>query len=115
MKLSLLLFAIAARLRFSWLTSRSFRRLSRLEDFVLTIRTADGTRARSFHFRRGWFWSRRGTSGRADTQLAWCDADTAVRALLSKNELEVYSAIGSSRLRILGNFKYALLFMKLAG
>lgn len=115
MKFSLLLLAIAAKLRLSWLTSPYFRKLARRENFVLAIRTADGARARSYHFRNGWFWSRRGASGRADTELAWFDEDTAVRALLSKNELDVYSAIGSTRLRILGNFKYALWFMKLAG
>ncbi len=114
-KFSVLLFAIGAKLRISGLASAEFRKLLRMERFVLVIRTADGCRARSYHVGKGRAWARRGTDPAADTQLVWRDAETAARTMLSKNELDVYSAIGSSKLRILGNFKYALWFMKLAG
>jgi hypothetical protein len=114
-KFSILLFAIGAKLRMTGLASGQFRKLLRRERFVLVIRTEDGCRARTYHVGKGRAWARRGTDPRADTQLVWCDAETAARTLLSKNELDVYSAIGSSKLRIFGNFKYALWFMKLAG
>ncbi len=115
MKFSLLLFALGAKLRLTGLASKEFRKLLRIERFILVIRTADGGRARTFHVRNGRASARRGMDPRADTELVWCDADTAARIMLSKNELDVYSAIGSSKLRILGNFKYALWFMRLAG
>lgn len=110
----MLLHVLGAALRVRGLASRKFRKLLRVEQFILVIRTADGGRARSFHVRNGRAWARRGADRRADTELVWCDAETAARTMLSKNELDVYSAIGSSKLRILGNFKYALWFMKLA-
>lgn len=115
MKFSLLLFVLGAKLRLTGLVSKEFRKLLRRENFILVIRTADAGRARTFHIRNGRAWARRGTEPRADTELVWCDPETAARILLSKNELDVYSAIGSSKLRILGNFKYALWFMRLAG
>jgi hypothetical protein len=114
-KFSLLLFVLGAKLRLTGLASKEFRKLLHREKFILVIRTADGDRARTFHVRNGRAWARRGAEPRADTELVWCDAETAARIMLSKNDLDVYSAIGSSTLRIMGNFKYALWFMKLAG
>jgi hypothetical protein len=35
--------------------------------------------------------------------------------MLSGNELDSFSAIGRSQLRILGNFEYAMWFIDLAG
>lgn len=115
MKFSLLLFVLGAKLRLNGLASGEFRRLLRREQFAIVIRTADGRRARTFYVGRGRARSRRVADPRADTGLVWCDAGTAARIMLSKNELDVYSAIGSARLRIAGNFKYALWFMELAG
>ncbi|MBU1671900.1 MAG: hypothetical protein KKF41_01565 [Actinobacteria bacterium] len=115
MKFSLLLFLIGAKLRLTGLASGEFRKLLRRERFILVIGTADGSRARTFRVGNGWARSRRGADPRADTELVWCDPETAACIMLSKNELDVYSAIGSSKLRILGNFKYAMWFMRLAG
>lgn len=115
MKFTLLLFALGWKLRINALVSGEFRKKLRREDFSLVIRTADGKRARTFRFRKGWFRTRPGTGKRIDTELVWCDPDTAFSAMLSKNELDVFSAIGRSDLRILGNFKYSLWFMELAG
>jgi hypothetical protein len=115
MKFTLLLFALGVKLRMNALVSKDFRKKLRKENFALVIRTAGNERARTFRFRKGWFRSRPGSGPRVDTELVWCDPDTAVRTMLSKNELDVFSAIGRSELRILGNFKYALWFMELAG
>lgn len=115
MKFTLLLFALGMKLRINAIASRDFRKLLRRDDFILVIRTGENGTARTFSIRHGWVRSWPGRSPRADTELAWCDADTAVRTLLSKNELDVFAAIGTSRLRIGGNLKYAIRFMDLAG
>ncbi|MBI3073710.1 MAG: hypothetical protein HYY84_16490 [Deltaproteobacteria bacterium] len=115
MKLSLLLLALGIKLKLSSIASAGFRRHLRTNDFVLVIRTeALPGRARSFQIRGGRIKSRRGRDESADTELVWCDADTAVRAMLSSNELDVFSAIGRSQVRILGNLSYALHFMDMA-
>lgn len=115
MKLSVLLFVLGLKLKVAGLFNRDFRKTLRGKDFVLVIRTADGGRARTFFFKNGRVRSRWGRDRRADTELVWCDPDTAVRVMLSKDELDGFSAIGSSRLRILGNFEHAMRFIDVAG
>jgi hypothetical protein len=115
MKFSLLLFALGARLTVNSLASEKFRKPLRLSDFTVVMRTADGTRARTFYFKKGFCFSRGGRSPKADAELVWCDPETAVRTMLSKDELDGFSAIGSSKLRILGDFQRAFKFIDIAG
>lgn len=115
MKFSLLLFVLGIKLRATGLASKEFRKKLRRKDFVLAIRTSDGSRARTFFFRNGWVRSRPGRDPRAESELVWCDPDTAVRVMLSKDELDGFSAIGRRDLRIMGNFEYAFWFIELAG
>jgi hypothetical protein len=115
MKLSLLLFALSMRLRLRHRLSAEFRKKLRERACVLVMRTEDGRQARTFTFRDGQVRSRAGWDRAADTELVWCDADTAVKAMLSRDELDMFSAIGRSQLRILGNLAYALWFTEVAG
>lgn len=114
MKLALLLLGLDIKLRFTALTRRGFRKLLRKKDCVLVIRTEKPFEARTFRFRNGRILSYPGGSRKADTELVWCDADTAVKTMLSDNELDAFSAIGRSQLRIVGNFDNAIWFMELA-
>lgn len=115
MKLSLLLFVLGVRLKLRRRLSAESGKKLRERDCVLVMRTEDGKQARTFIFRGGQVGSRGGWDRSADTELVWCDADTAVKAMLSRDELDLFSAIGRSQLRILGNLAYALWFTEVAG
>jgi len=114
MKFSLLLFVLALKLRISALLSQAFRKRLRKRDFVLVICIEGTGRARTFRVRNGRLRSRFGPTSSADTELIWCDERTAIRVMLSKNELDAFSAIGRGQLRIKGNFESAMVFMELA-
>ena len=114
MKFSLLLFALGMKLRMTAMFSQTFRKRVRRKDFSLVIRAADSGRSRTFYLKRGRIRSSGRRNRNADTELLWCDAQTAVRVMLSKNDLDGFSAIGRADLRIFGDFENALLFMDLA-
>jgi hypothetical protein len=114
MKLTLLLFALGSKLRTSAWISGDFRKRLRSKDFVIVIRTAEGSPARTFRIRGGRVRSRSGRDPSADTELVWRDGKTAFRTMLSSDELDAFSAIGRGRLRILGDLDNALRFMDLA-
>lgn len=114
MKLSLLLIILGFKLYLTGIFSEKFRKMVRKKDFTLTIRSADHRQARTYNFEKGKIRSGKGEDENADTVLIWKDAATAVRVMLSKNELDGFSAIGNTNLRIAGNFEYALWFMELA-
>jgi hypothetical protein len=114
MNLSVLLFLLGLKLRASALFSATFRKRLRNESFAIVIRTAEEGPARSFRIRGGRIRSRSGRDPSADTELVWCDPKTAVRIMLSSDELDSFSAIGKAQLRVLGNLENALRFMDLA-
>jgi hypothetical protein len=114
MKLSVLLFVLALKLRLSALISQAFRKRLRSKDFVIVIRTAEEGPARTFRIHGGRIRSSLGRDPSADTELVWHDAQTAFRTMLSSDELHSFSAIGQARLRILGDLENALRFMDLA-
>jgi hypothetical protein len=113
-KLSLLLHLLGLKLRVSALLSAAFRKRLRTEDFEIVVRTAQGGPARTFRIRGGRVRSRRGRGRSPDTELVWCDPQTAVRIMLSSEELDSFSAIGTGQLRVVGNLENALRFMELA-
>lgn len=115
MKFRLLLFALAAKLRVTALISTEFRKRLRKKNMTLTIRTERVNEARTFQIAEGRIRSAAGRDPSAETELVWNDSGIAVRTMLSKNELDGFSAIGRGWLKILGNFENALLFMDLAG
>ena len=98
----------------SALISAAFRKRLRNENFAIVIRTAEEGPARTFRIRDGRIRSRSGRDRSADTELVWCDPQTAVRIMLSSDELDSFSAIGKAQLRVLGNFENVLRFMDLA-
>lgn len=114
MRFSLLLAALGLKLRMTAKFSASFRKKARKKDFKLAIRADNSNIARTYEFISGKIRSIKGYDTNADTELVWCDVGTAVKVMLSKNELDGFSAIGRSDLKILGNFENALWFMELA-
>ncbi len=115
MKFKLLLSVLGIKLRLNAIFSAAFRKRLRKKDLVLVIRTDVEKEARTYCIKGGKVRSRSGRDRSAETELVWCDCDTAVRIMLSKNELDGFSAIGRGQLRILGNFEQAFWFLELAG
>ena len=114
MKLSLLLYALKLKLKFSAWTSSAFRQRLQEKNCVLVIRTADRKHARSFSFSKGKITSKRGTHPEPDTELVWSDPATAFKIMSAGQDLAILEAIGKSQLQIKGNLEFALWFTEIA-
>ena len=84
-------------------------------DRLIVIRTRDGIRARSYHFRDDGVAVTAGAHPGATVALIWNEVSVAVLAMLSSNELDLFSAIGRGDLEIAGNLQDALWFSDIAG
>jgi hypothetical protein len=101
-KLSLLLFVLARKLRRALKTRAAFRsHVGNLKVRIL-VRTADGRHGRVFAFDRGRLSTRRGASHAADAALVWSDPATAYRVMTSGREEESFRAAAEGKLRIDG-------------
>lgn len=113
MRLSAILFLLGLKLRWkAWRDDDFRKRLKRLNR-VVVIRTEDGRQARSYVFRDNCVLVQAGVHPEATAELVWADADTAIRAMLSDNPLDNFSAIGRGDLSIKGNLQDALWFSDL--
>ncbi len=110
MRLSLILYALGLKLRWSQWRDPQFRKQVRLIDKVVVIRTEDGSAARSFVFRADRLQVVGGVHPEATTELMWRDNAVAVRAMLSTNPLDTFSALGRGDMAILGDIQDALWF-----
>ena len=115
MKLTLILFALGLKLRWKAHFDAAFRMQLLDVDRLIVVRTRDGSRARSYHFRDGRVAVTDGVHPDANVALIWKEAAVAVSVMLSRNELDVFSAIGRGDLEIVGNLQDALWFSDLAG
>lgn len=113
MKLTLILFALGLKLRWSARFDTTFHKQLLDVDKLIVIRTRDGTRARSYHFRDGRVAVTAGVHPEANVALIWNEVSVAVSAMLSSNELDLFSAIGRGDLEIAGNLQDALWFSDL--
>ena len=114
MKLSFILFALGIKLRWSAKFDAAFRKQLLCVDRLIVIRTKDSRRARSYHFRDEGVVVSAGAHPDATAELVWNDASIAVAAMLSSNELDLFSAIGRGDLVIAGNLQDALWFSDIA-
>ena len=110
MKLSIILFALGLKLRWSQWRDAGFRKQIRRMDRVVVIRSEDGSAARSFIFRGDRLKIAGGVHPEATTELVWRDTAVAVKAMLSTNPLDTFSALGRGDMAILGNIQDALWF-----
>jgi len=115
MKLSLILFVLGLKLRWSARFDAAFRKQLLDVDRLIAIRTRDGTRGRSYRFRDGRVTVSAGVHPETTAELVWSDPAVAVSAMLSSNELDLFSAIGRGDLTIAGNLQDALWFSDVAG
>ena len=114
MPLSLLLFALGLKLRWSARFDRAFRNKIRNVNRIVVVRTESCRHARSYVFGNDRVATRGGVHPDATVQLIWDDVRTALKAMLSRNELDTFSAIGRGELTIRGNLQDALWFNDLA-
>lgn len=110
MKLSVILFALGLKLRWSQWRDAGFRKQVRRINMVVVIRSEEGRAARSFVFGGGRLEVVGGAHPGATTELVWRDMDVAVKAMLSSNPLDTFSALGRGDMAILGNIQDALWF-----
>ncbi len=113
-KFSLLLTALGIKLELQSLSSKEFRKELSDSQFTLVIRSEKDSVAHTYYVKNGFVLAIPGACRKPDTELVWDNAETGLRAMLSKNELDIYSAIGSGKLKIKGNFANALTFMSIA-
>ena len=114
MRLTLILFALGWKLQWKARFDAAFRKQLRDVDRLIVVRTRDGTRARSYHFRDGGVAVTAGAHSGATVALIWNEVSVAVSTMLSKNELDLFSAIGRGDLEIAGNMQDALWFSEIA-
>ncbi|WP_211826051.1 hypothetical protein [Kistimonas asteriae] len=114
MKMTLLLIALGFKLLASALFSKAFRKKIRYINRTVVIRTADGKHSHTYIFRRNMIFFHPGGSKNATVELIWSDKDTALKVMLSKEELDTFSAMGKGDLVIKGNFQDALWFTEIA-
>ena len=110
MKLTLILYALGLKLQASTLLNKAFRKKIKYADRTVVIRTADGKQAHTYIFKNGLVLNHPGASKNASVELVWTDAETALKVMLSKEELDTFSAMGKGDLEIKGNFQDALWF-----
>ncbi len=83
MKLSLILFALGLKLRWSARFGSALRKNLLDVDRLIVIRTRDGRWARSYRFRDGRVTVSGGIHPEATAELVWNDVPVAVAAMLS--------------------------------
>ena len=110
MKLSIILYALGLKLRWSQWRDPEFRKQVRRATRVVVIRSEDGSAARSFVFDHDKLTVQGGVHPQATAELVWRDTGVAVRAMLSTNPLDTFSALGRGDMAILGNIQDALWF-----
>ena len=114
MKMSLVLMALGAKLQASALFSKEFRKKIRHMDRTIVIRTANNKHSHTYVFRNNKFYHYPLSSKKATVELVWKNPNTALRTMLSDEELDSFSAIGKGDLVIKGNFQDALWFTEIA-
>jgi len=110
MKLTILLYVLLMKLRFAAWKDTGLRKLLKKRDYTLVIRTADAAVGRSFTFVGGRVVSKRGAHPVPDTEMVWCDADAAFRAMAAGDDSAVIQALGKSQLKIEGNLDHFFWF-----
>jgi len=107
MKLSLLLYVLALKLRSAAKKNPAYRgHLGALQVRVL-IKTADGSRGRLFSFDRGRFSTKSGAGHESDVALIWADAATGFRVMTSKDgDADTFRAAAEGKVRVEGMVPY---------
>jgi len=103
MRFSLLLYGFYLLLRFTSWKHDTFKNRLGEQDFSMTIRTADGKRARHYVTRGGVLSSARGILSGSDFSLVWKDAASGYRYMSAMKPKALMRAIGDGSLSLEGD------------
>jgi hypothetical protein len=103
MRFSLLLYGFYMLLRFTSWMDVLFRDRLKERDFVMTIKTSDGTRARSFTSRDGALSTRRGVPPESDFSLVWKDARSGFNYMIAMKLGALMKAVTKGSLKLEGD------------
>lgn len=107
MKLTLLLFVLAQKLKSAAKKNKAFQKHLGLMQLAVLIKTADGKSGRLFLFDRGAFSSQSGADHPCDVALIWADAGTAFRVMTSKTgDADTFRAAAGGKVRVEGMAAY---------
>jgi hypothetical protein len=107
MKINLLLFILAQKLKSAAKRNAAYRRHLGIMQIRVLIKTADGKGGRLFIFDKGAFSSVSGTDHPCDVALIWADAGTAFRVMTSKTgDADTFKAAAEGKVRVEGMVPY---------
>ena len=107
MKLSLLLFVLAKKLKTAAKKNAVYRKHLGLMQIRVLIKTADGKKGRVFIFDKGALSTAGGAQHRCDVALVWADAGTAFRVMTSKTgDADTFLAAAEGKMRVEGMVPY---------
>lgn len=110
MRFSLLLLALSWILRHAAKRNRAFRKYISNANVRILIKTADGRRARLFHFEKGHISTVSGDCEDFDVALVWKDARTGFSVMTDKRKDASFNAAAEGDLRVEGMSVYAQWF-----
>jgi hypothetical protein len=107
MKLKLLLFILAQKLKAAAKSNNAYKKHLGMMQIRVLIRTADGGTGRIFVFDKGAFSSESGAEHKYDVALVWADPDTGFRVMTSKNgDADTFSAAAGGKVHVDGMVPY---------
>ena len=110
MKLSLLLWGLAVKLRKASRNNAKLQSLLNARTASIRIGTEDQTVGRLFVFSKGHIFTQSGAKGGADLKMVWKDPDTAYKAMTSADPESVSHALERGDLRLEGDLTVAQWF-----
>ncbi|TAL30004.1 MAG: hypothetical protein EPN93_20510 [Spirochaetes bacterium] len=102
MKLSLLLYVLALKLKGAAKKNPRFRSYIGIMQVRVLIKTVDGKRGRLFIFDKGAFSTVRGALHKFDAALIWADSSTAFRVMTSTAPDASFKAAAEGRMKVEG-------------
>jgi hypothetical protein len=110
MRFSILLFVLYVVLKIASLTNKAFKKYIGKTSARVLVKTADGERARMFHFNKGLLSSSTGGQQDFDVALVWENAATGFSVMTSKKKDASFNAAAEGRMRVEGMSVYAQWF-----
>ena len=111
MKFSLILWVLGRKLQSRIKKDPAFKQHVKEKNFTLCMKTADGTRGRTFTFQDGNIDSTAGVMANAAVSFVWCDAATAAATMTSKDPNANMNALKEGKLKLEGDGGLALWFV----
>lgn len=111
MKFSLILWVLGRKLKSRVKKDPAFKQHVKEKNFTLCMRTADGSKGRTFTFQDGEITSNGGVMQDANVSFVWCDAATAAATMTSKDPNANMNALKEAKLKLEGDGALALWFV----